>query len=201
MLLKAFNGNTEKLNHFLNANQNIQFVREYTSLIGRLSYIKLKQLQWNWYHDIGMSRNIWSGRIPKREAEKNSICCTYGGSKRIIEQLRQKIQQQLQEAQHAVQLFEQQILSKTMHPVNCCSEIKALSSIIHTFIHENQQKICDAFEYRTQELILNATDHRLVQEFFNLKPIKSQVNRKQLPLLSSYLFSFNLILSYFFNLS
>ena len=41
----------------------------------------------------------------------------------------QKIQQQLQETQNTLQLFEQQILSNSVHLVNCCSEIQGLSSI------------------------------------------------------------------------
>ena len=53
MLLKAFNDDTEKLTHYLNGCQNIQFAREYINLISRLSCIKVKQSQWNWYHHIG----------------------------------------------------------------------------------------------------------------------------------------------------
>ena len=180
MLLKAFNGDTEKLTHYLNGSQNIQFVREYTNLISCLSSIKLKQSQWNWYHHIGITRNIWTTRIPKHIAQKNSICYTYGRSRRIIEQRRQKIQQQLQETQNALQLFEQQLLSKSVYPVHCCSEIQALSSILRTFIDEHKQKLRDELEYKRQELILDATDHQLVQQFFSLKPMKSQVKIKRI---------------------
>ena len=180
MLLQAFNDDTEKLTHYLNGNQNIQFASEYINLISRLSCIKLKQSQWNWYHHIGMTRNIWTTRIPKHIAERNSICYTYGRCRRIIEQHRQKTQQQLQETQNTLQLFEQQILSKSVHPNNCCSEIQTLSSILHTFIHQNQQKLRDQLEYERQELILDATDHQLVQQFFRLKPMKSQVKRKRI---------------------
>ena len=180
MLLKAFNEDTEKLIHYLNGSQNIQFARDYINLISRLSYVKLKQSQWNWYHHIGMTRNIWTIRIPKHIAERNSICYTYGRSQRIIEQRRQKIQQQLQETQNALQLFEQQILYKSMHPINCCSELQALSSILHTFTGEHQQKMRDELEFKREELILDAIDHQLVHKFFSLKPMKSQVKRKRI---------------------
>jgi hypothetical protein len=43
------------------------------------------------------------------------------------------------------------------------------------FVQEHQQKLEHEFEYKRQTLILNATDHRLVEEFFNLKPNKSQI--------------------------
>lgn len=181
MLLKAFNGDTEKLTHYLNGSQSIQFVREYTNLISRLSSIQLKQSQWNWYHHIGITRNIWTTRIPKHIAQKNSICYTYGRSRRIVEQRRQKFQQQLQETQNALQLFEQQLLSKSAYPVHCCSEIQALPSILRTFIDEHKQKFRDELEYKRQELILDATDHQFVQQFFSLKPMKSQVKIKRIP--------------------
>jgi hypothetical protein len=44
MLSTAFHG-TDKLGQFLNEKGNIEFVRHYTGLIGRLSYVKLQQLQ------------------------------------------------------------------------------------------------------------------------------------------------------------
>jgi hypothetical protein len=48
--------------------------------------------------------------------------------------------------------------------------------MINAFVHEHQQKARDEFEYKRQILILDATDHRLIQTFFNLKPTKSQVS-------------------------
>jgi hypothetical protein len=76
---------------------------------------------------------------------------------------------------NAVQLFEEQILLKFAGHIDYSSEMNALSSIINTFNREHQQKLQHEFEYRRQILILDATDHRLVQEFFNLKPNKSQI--------------------------
>jgi len=97
MLLKAFNGNLEKFNHLINENDKITFIRHYTDLIDRYSYIKLQKSQWNWYYHIGITQNIWTIHIPKHIAEKNSIWYTYGRSKHMIEQRRKQIQQQLSE--------------------------------------------------------------------------------------------------------
>ena len=86
------------------------------------SYIKLQQSQWDWYHHIGISQNIWTERIPKHIGEKNSICYTYGRSKHMVQQRRKQIQEQLPEAENTIQLFEQEILSRaTRHHVNYSS--------------------------------------------------------------------------------
>ncbi|CAF1306853.1 unnamed protein product [Adineta steineri] len=174
MLSTAFNGNTDRLNCLFNEKEKIEFVRHYTTLIDRLSYVKLQELQWNYYHHIGITQHIWTKRISKQLAEKNSICYTYGKSKLLIQQRRKKIQKQLQQTQYTIYLFEQQILFKTALYSDCYSEIKSLSSILHTFVHEHQQKVRDEFEYKKQKLILDATDHHLVQAFFDLMPDKLQ---------------------------
>jgi hypothetical protein len=57
MLSIAFHG-TNKPTHFWNEKEKIEFVRHYTDLIDQLSSMKLQQLQWNWYHHIGMAYNI-----------------------------------------------------------------------------------------------------------------------------------------------
>lgn len=54
-----------------------------------LSYAKLLDKQWNYYHPIGMAHHIWTGQISKRVAEKNSICCSYGRWKKIVPQRRE----------------------------------------------------------------------------------------------------------------
>ena len=122
-----------------------------------------------------MTENIWTSRTPKHVAEKNSICYTYGRSKTLIEQRLKQIQEQLQQAQNAVQLFEKQIIPKAAPYIHCSSEMQVLSSIVTKFIREHQQKLQNKFEYKRQILILDATDHHLVRTFFRLKPMKSQV--------------------------
>jgi len=186
MLSTAFHG-TDKLSRFLNEREMIELTREYTRLIGQLSYVQLQQLQWNYYHHIGMTQHIWTGRIAKHVAEKNSQCYTYGRSKTLIEQRLKQIQEQLQQAQNAVHLFEQQIISKAAPYIHCSSDMQVLSSIVTKFIREHQQKLQNKFEYKRQILILDATDHHLVRTFFHLKPMKSQVG---IDLIISFFFQY-----------
>jgi hypothetical protein len=87
-----------------------------------------------------------------------------------------QIQKQLQLIHNTIASFEKEILLKIEQHTACSSEMKVLLSMINTFVHEHQQKARNEFEYKRQILILDATDHCLVQTFFNLKPTKSQVS-------------------------
>ncbi|CAF4168158.1 unnamed protein product [Adineta steineri] len=174
MLSTAFN-DVDKLGHFLNEKEKLEFIREYTILIDRLSYVKLQEQQWSYYHHNGMTQNIWSGHISKPLSKKNSICNTYGRSKLFIEHYRKKFPKQLSQAQYRIELFEREILFKSAQHIDCSSEIKMLSLILNTFVYEKQQKLREEFEYKRQMLILDAVDHRLMQAFYSLKPNSSQI--------------------------
>jgi hypothetical protein len=174
MLLTAFQ-TEEKLAQFLNGKGAIGFARQYADLLDRLSSLKLRQAQWDCYHHIGVTENIWTNRVPKHVAERNSMVHAYGRSKHMIAQRRILIQQKLEQVQNDLQEFEQQVLLESASNVDYSSELRALSSILDTFVQENQQGLHDAFAYNRKMLILDANDHRLVQAFFDLKPKKGQV--------------------------
>ena len=51
-ILPASFGDTNKLDeYFLNEEEKIEFVRHYTGLISRLSYVKLLKQQWDYFTD------------------------------------------------------------------------------------------------------------------------------------------------------
>ncbi|CAF4001072.1 unnamed protein product [Adineta steineri] len=174
MLSTAFY-HTNKLNQLMNPEEQILFIREYTNLIDRLYCLQLQQSQWNYYHHIGLTQNIWTGRMEKHLAEKNSICHAYGRSKTFIEQRQKQIEKHLQQAQDAVQQFEQQIIIKMVQCGDCSSEMKVLFSILQKFVQEKQRSAQYDHEYKREMLILDATDHQLVNEFFKAEPNKSQI--------------------------
>ena len=167
----------ETLSSFLNENEKTKVIHHYISLIDRLSYVQLQEVQWKYYHEIGMTQNIWKGRMSKHLAEKYSICHTYGRSKVLIEQRLKQIEQHLQQANNAVEQFEQELLSKCLQNHVCFSTIKKLSTMIHQFVHEKQQPLQDQLQYKRKLLMLDATDHQLLQQFLNGKPNKSHVRR------------------------
>ena len=172
----AFNG-IENMNNFSNEDQKIQLIRHYTSLIDRLSYVQLQEVQWKHYHHIGRTQNIWKGHMANHLVEKYSVCGTYGRSKTMIEQRLKQIEQHLQQVHHTIQQFEDDVLSKCAPYNECFVAIKKLSSIIHQFVQEKQRPLQHEFEYKREILIFDATDHQLIQKFFHLKPNKSQVRR------------------------
>ena len=172
----AFNG-IENRNNFSNVDQKIQLIRHYTSLIDRLSYVQLQEVQWKHYHHIGRTQNIWKGHMANHLAEKYSVCSTYGRSKTMIEQRLKQIEQHLQQAHHAIQQFEEDVLSKCAPYNECFLALKKLYSIIHQFVQGKQRSLQHEFEYKREILIFDATDHQLIQKFFDLKPNKSHVRR------------------------
>ncbi|CAF1524217.1 unnamed protein product [Adineta steineri] len=174
MLSTAFY-HTNKLNQLMNPEEQILFIREYTNLIDRLYCLQLQQSQWNYYHHIGITQNIWTGRMAKHLAEKNSICHAYGRSKTFIAQRQKQIEKHLQQAQYAVQQFEQEIIIKMVQHGDYLFEMKVLFSIIEKFVQEKQRSVQYDYEYKREMLILDATDHQLVNEFFKIEPKKSQI--------------------------
>ena len=166
----------EKLARFLNGKSPMEFIRGYTDLLDRWSYLQLKQAHWDYYLQIGQTQNIWTNRIPKYLAEKNSMVHVYGRPKSMIEQRCTQIEQKLDHVQKSTAQFEQQMLSQSVPNTDYSSELNSLSSIVRTFVHENQQQLRNELEYQRKMLVLDATDHRLVQAFFDLKPKKGQVS-------------------------
>lgn len=160
---------------FLNTDEKIQLVRRYTTLIDRLSYVQLQEVQWKYYYDIGMTENIWKHRRSKHHAAKYSIEYTYGRSKTIVQQRLKQIEQHLQKSQRAIREFEANICSKCAQFDHCASAMKKLSSIVHQFVREKQKLLHYEHEYKREMLILDATDHQLFQKFFDLQPNKSHV--------------------------
>ena len=166
----------EKLARFLNGKDKMGFIRRYTDLLDRMSYWKLKQAHWDYYLHIGQTQNIWTNRVPKLLAEKNSMAHAYGRSKSMIERRRIQIEQKSEQVQNAIAQFEHQTLSQSVPDIDYSSELNSLSSIVRTFVQENQQQLRSELEYKRKMLVLDATDHRLVQAFFDLKPKKGQVS-------------------------
>lgn len=176
MLSVAFSG-AEKLSCLLNVDEKLKFIRDYTSLIDRQSYVQLQEFQWKYYYDIGMTQNIWTGHLAKHLAEKYSICHIYGRSKTLIEQRLKQIERQLQQVHNAIQHFEDEMLSKCAFDEDCANAMRKLSSILHLFVQEKQRSLQYEFEYKRKMFILDATDHQLLQKFFDAQPNKSHVRR------------------------
>ncbi|CAF4240259.1 unnamed protein product [Rotaria sp. Silwood2] len=159
----------------LNSKDKINYIRQYTCLIHRLFYVQLQESQWKYYYDIGMQENIWSGRVSKKWAAMNSMNYTYGRSKTLILQRLKTIQRQLQQASQALQNFGNQPLPACISDMNPPLDFTKLNGIVTAVVRKGQHKLTQQFEHNKKMLMLDSTDHRLVQEVYDLKPSQQQI--------------------------
>ncbi|CAF2854472.1 unnamed protein product [Rotaria sp. Silwood2] len=159
----------------LNSKEKINYIRQYTCLIHRLFYVQLQESQWKYYYDIGMQENIWSGRVSKKWAAMNSMNYTYGRSKTLILQRLKTIQRQLQQASQALQNFGNQPLPACISDMNPPLDFTKLNGIVTAVVRKGQHKLTQQFEHNKKMLMLDSTDHRLVQEVYDLKPSQQQI--------------------------
>jgi hypothetical protein len=167
----------DKIVQCLDTAEKVEFVRQYAYLIHRLFYVQLQQEQWDYYYHVGVTENIWNGRVSKKWAKENSICYIYGRSSTLIEQRRKKVAQQLLQAGNTLKEFEEQSLLKWISengsdpPFN----LQIMSSAATAFVRKGQHKLRRQFEQNKRMLALDSMDHRLVQTFYDLIPSQQQV--------------------------
>ena len=124
--------------------------------------------------------------MTKHLAEKYSLCHTYGRSKALIKRRLNQIEHHLQRAQSAIEQLAKEIVSKCAQYGDWTSAMSQLSSILHQFAQEKQWPLQHGFEYKTQMLILDATDQQLIQKFFDVKPNKPHVKNNLLINLTTF---------------
>ncbi|CAF1533336.1 unnamed protein product [Rotaria sp. Silwood1] len=159
----------------LNSTEKINYIRQYTCLIHRLFYVQLQESQWKYYYDIGIQQNIWSGRVSKKWAAMNSMNYTYGRSKTLILQRLKTIQRQLEQASQALQNFGNQPLPQCISELNPPLDFTKLNAIVTAVVRKGQHKLKQQFEHNKKMLMLDSTDHRLVQNVYDLKPSQQQL--------------------------
>ncbi|CAF2806253.1 unnamed protein product [Rotaria sp. Silwood2] len=174
MLISSFD-NAKDIVKRLNSKEKINYIRQYTCLIHRLFYVQLQESQWKYYYDIGTQQNIWSGRVSKKWAAMNSMNYTYGRTKTLIEQRLKTIQRQLQQASQALQNFGNQPLPQSISDMNPPLDFTKLNAIVTALVRKGQHKLTQQFEHNKKMLTFDSTDHRLVQEVYNLKPSQQQI--------------------------
>ena len=174
-MLSAAVESADQIVQCLNTARRVAFIRQYAYLIHRLLYVQLQQEQWSYYYQVGMSENMWKGRVSKKWAKENSMCSKYGRSLTMVEQRRKKITQQLQQAENTLKEFEEQSLPTWILECNLPFDVRTISSVVTAFVRKGQYKLRRQFEQTRRMLILDSTDHRLVQAFYDLIPNPQQV--------------------------
>ena len=183
----ADNTNATTFVESLNNEETLTFTRQLTQLINQLNYLKLQDEQWAYYYQLGMNEGIWTGRVSKRMARDNSMCYTYGRSKRIVEQRRQKFQQQLK---HITGDIDKHMTTNTAPEWNSAMVINILTGLVD----KNHYPLRVELERRREILRFDAKDHCCIQAFYDLQPSQTEV-RLNLASLNKYSFSNNLISS------
>ncbi|CAF4730519.1 unnamed protein product, partial [Rotaria sp. Silwood1] len=174
MLINSLEG-AKKIVKRLNSKEKINYIRQYAYLIHRLFYVQLQESQWKYYYDIGMEENIWYGRVSKKWAAMNSMNYTYGRSKTLIIQRLKTIARQIQQASQALQNFGNQPLPQCISELNPPLDFTNLNAIVTAVVRKGQHKLKQQFEHNKKMLILDSTDHHLVQQVYDLKPNKQQI--------------------------
>jgi len=167
MLLTITNIHTDTWVESLNNEEILTLTRQFASVINKLNYLKLQNEQWTYYYHLGMTEGIWNGRVPKTMATANSMCHTYGRSKCLIEQRRQKYKQQLEQIECQ--------LNEYIKNTPTVSDANRIMTIVHDLIHQDQYQLRTELERRRHVLKFDAIDHQLVQDFYRLKPRQTEV--------------------------
>ncbi|CAF2268566.1 unnamed protein product [Rotaria magnacalcarata] len=74
------------LKQLLDKDETSLFIRQLTQMVNKLNYSKLQHEQWSYYYNLGISEGIWTARVSKKMATTNSMCHTYGRSRKLTQQ-------------------------------------------------------------------------------------------------------------------
>ncbi|CAF1508489.1 unnamed protein product [Rotaria sp. Silwood1] len=129
MLISSLEG-VDKIVKRLNTSEKINYIRQYACLIHRLFYVQLRESQWNYYYDISMQENIWSGRVSKKWAAMNK-------------------------ASQALQEFGNPSLSQCLSEMNHPLDFTTMSAMVTAVVGKSQHKLKQQFEYNKKILKLD----------------------------------------------
>lgn len=175
MLSTAFSS-LKYFKHISHGEDPLKFLPQYLNLVNQECYSELHLDQCEFFHRIGTTENIWNGRVSKHMAEKYSIRETYGASEDEVTGRLQQMKNQLEQTRNQVKQFEDDFLARCPADEDHLPQMmNELSSIVHLFVKDKQKHIRNDLHHHRQLLILYATDHLLLQMFFDLEPTDTQV--------------------------
>ena len=165
--------NTVAFGNLLDNEDIFVCIRQLAQRINRFNYTKLQYEQWTYYYDLGMKESIWHGRVPKKMADANSMCYTYGRSRMLIQQRQQKYKRQLEQIQNETNTHMER--AKAIVSSNSLDLVK-LMNIINQLIDKDQYQLRVELQRRRILLQFDAKEHQLVNEFYQMKPRPSEVS-------------------------
>ncbi|CAF4132862.1 unnamed protein product, partial [Rotaria sordida] len=170
MLLTSMSNtiNQDAIIELLNQKEILLFIRELTQLVNKFNYSQLQHEQWSYYYNLGMTEGIWNGRISKKMAEANSMCYTYGRSKNLIKQRLEKYRVQCDKNQGAI--------NEHIKQTPAIIDIQNITTMINNLINKDQYELQLELDRRKTMLRLDAEEHKIVEEFYQLKPRQTEIN-------------------------
>ncbi|CAF1506685.1 unnamed protein product [Adineta ricciae] len=153
----------------LDTPQKTQFVRIYAHLLNNVLYLEMELNFWNHYQDVLTAEHIWSSvPLDKSETQKNSL---YRSKFKTTSQLsahQKLLENRLQRAKTDLNQHKQQAIHNYF-------DEKQLSIILTAFVRRGQFKLRADYERKKRLLQCDANDHRLIREFYDLKPTNNQI--------------------------
>ncbi|CAF4098144.1 unnamed protein product, partial [Rotaria sordida] len=162
------NMSTDALIELLNQTEILLFIRELTQLINKFNYSQLQLEQWTFYNNLGMTEGIWTNRVSKKMAEANSMCYTYGRSKNLIKQRLAKYKLQCEKNQETI--------NQCMKQAPLIIDMQTITTMINNLINKDQYELRFELDRRKTMLRLDAEEHKLVEQFYQLKPRQTEIN-------------------------
>ncbi|CAF2717496.1 unnamed protein product [Rotaria sp. Silwood2] len=160
--------NQDDLSFILNQKEIFVMIRQLTQLFNKFNYSKLQYEQWSYYLSLGLTEGIWNGRVSKKMAVANSMCYTYGRSTTLIKQQLKKYKQQFEKNQEAIY--------EHMKQVPSIINMEIINNIINDLVSEDQHQLHAELERRKIMLRLEAEEHRLIENFYGLKPKQTEIS-------------------------
>ena len=162
------NTNTDAIIELLNQKEILLFIRELTQLVNKFNYSQLQLEQWTYYNNLGMTEGIWTNRVSKKMAEANSMCYTYGRSKNLIKQRLAKYKLQCEKNQEAI--------NQCIKQAPLIIDMQTITTMINNLINKDQYELRFELDRRKTMLRLDAEEHKLVEQFYQLKPRQTEVS-------------------------
>nr|ACD54684.1 unknown [Adineta vaga] len=174
LLLTAIISDTE--GHFfsklLDIDEIFALVRPLTQLVNTPNYLQVQNDQWNYFYELGITEHIWSGRVSKNMALVNSMSYTYGRSRVLVEQRRNRYKKNLEKIQTDV--------VEHMKQIPAFIDSNQLMTIIKNIVHQDQYELRMELQRRRSILKFHAKDHELVQNFYKLRPTQTEIHSAKL---------------------
>ena len=106
-----------------------------------------------------MAEGIWNEHVSKKQIIINSMYCSYGRSKVLIEQRQMKYQKQFEKIRN-------DIIEYLMKRASILIDTNKIMIILKDFINKQQYQLRIVFEERRHQLKFDVKDHQLERYFY-----------------------------------